>query len=481
MIKELCYPEIMSFLAVLVDDDEVLHQAIRLMLPPNWQLHGVTRLALLDPDILSKAHVLICDMHLSPSPLRAEGLEVLAQVHEVRPELPLMAISGDLSLHIMEEGLRRGARYFLAKPINAAEMQHRLGEIEQYWHIQQLMNQSDASVVWIGQSSASRHILTQISRLRLLSHPVLIEGETGVGKEVCARLLAKPEPAPFVAVNVASIPENLFESEFFGYQKGAFTGADHSKPGLVEQAQGGTLFLDEIEALPLSQQAKLLRFLESYEGRRVGSNQNYKVQTRVIAASNIPLEKLVNQDQFRQDLYFRLSQAVIRIPPLRERKEDIPLLINFFSRNWQDRFPKVWSTEAIEHLKNYHFPGNIRELKKLVELMHTQAPLPIVRPEDLSPWLTSTESQSFATESHKIGQRPPSHPDSNPVTPPEIRIQWEYDWQLGYDENIYRFEKQLWEEFLRRYKPSELWWVLKIPRSSFYKKLKSLGLVKDES
>ncbi|NLL18560.1 MAG: sigma-54-dependent Fis family transcriptional regulator, partial [Clostridia bacterium] len=207
-----------------------------------------------------------------------------------------------------------------------------------------------------------------ISKVADSSSPVLVEGESGTGKEMVSRALhfeSHRAKAPFIVVNCGALPEQLMESELFGYEKGAFTGAATTKPGLVEMADGGSLFLDEIGELPVGLQAKLLRFLESGEFRRVGDTRLRWVQTRIIAATNRNLRQEVEQGNFREDLFYRLEVVKIQVPPLRERREDIPLLAHFFlKRKHPD---KEFTPEALEALEKHNFPGNVRELANLVE------------------------------------------------------------------------------------------------------------------
>ena len=195
---------------------------------------------------------------------------------------------------------------------------------------------------------------------------MLIRGETGVGKEVLARYIHKisnRKDKPFIVVDCTTIPEHLFESELFGYEKGAFTGATQRKMGLVELANKGTLFLDEIGDMPLSVQAKLLRFVETKRFRRVGGLKDVEVDVRIISATNKNLERLISEGKFREDLYYRINIVELEIPPLRERREDIPLLVEFFLK----KFGKKISEKALNELINYSWEGNVRELKNIIE------------------------------------------------------------------------------------------------------------------
>jgi DNA-binding NtrC family response regulator len=366
------------------------------------------------------------------------------------PQLEIIAMSGDLSLDLMEASLKNGAQRFLAKPLLAEEITSTLEKIEAVWMMRLLESRGHTHQIrWVGNGIKSQEIKKQVAALRGEEGPLLIEGETGTGKEVLFRLLNQQENnRPFVVVNIASIPENLFESEMFGHVKGAFTGADQQKIGLAEAAHGGDLFLDEIEALPLHQQVKLLRFLESGEIRRVGGKESITVKTRVICASNQTLSELVKKNEFREDLLFRLAGRKINLPPLRERPEDIQELCQFFINKQKPRINKVFANETVEFLKTYTWPGNVRELKRVCEQLCLISPLPIIRPEDARNLLVANSSE---TEMNRNS----------------------LDWSLGLEKLMDLYEKQIIEKCLQR-EPDidQAADLLKISRSSLYKKIK---------
>jgi DNA-binding NtrC family response regulator len=241
----------------------------------------------------------------------------------------------------------------------------------------------------VGQTDAMRQVLERVVQIAPVVSTVLVTGESGTGKELVARGIHALSPRrhkPFIAVNVAALSETLLESELFGHEKGAFTGAIDSRRGLFELAHGGTIFLDEIGEMPLATQTKLLRVLEQREFLRVGGEVPIRVDVRIVAATNQDLRQLVAIGDFRRDLYFRLNVLSIELPPLRERRADIPLLVEAFVREISDRneldFPGI-SPEAMELLVDYSWPGNIRELRNLVESMVVLAPGRAIRPEDI--------------------------------------------------------------------------------------------------
>ena len=241
----------------------------------------------------------------------------------------------------------------------------------------------------VGQTDAMRQVLERVVQIAPVSSTVLVTGESGTGKELVARGIHALSPRrhkPFIAVNVAALSETLLESELFGHEKGAFTGAIDSRKGLFELADGGTIFLDEIGEMPLATQTKLLRVLEQREFHRVGGEASIKVDVRIVAATNQDLRQLVAIGDFRRDLYFRLNVLGIELPALRERRADIPLLVETFVRDVSDRneraFPGI-SPEAMQILIDHSWPGNIRELRNLVESMVVLAPGRVIRPEDI--------------------------------------------------------------------------------------------------
>lgn len=384
---------------LVVDDDSLVPASLKMLLPPHWKMTAVSQPSLLDSKMMF--HAAMVDMHLSGNMNAAEGPAIIEKLTLANPQMEVIAMSGDLSLDLMEQCLKNGAQRFLAKPLSPDEVLSCLEKIEAIWMMRNLESRgSNTQIRWIGQSSCSEDIRKQIASLRGEPGPILIEGETGTGKEVTFRLLNQQEiNRPAITVNIASIPENLFESEMFGHVRGAFTGADQMKVGLTEAAHGGDLFLDEIEALPLSQQVKLLRFLETGEVRKVGAKESVLVKTRVLCATNQNLQELVKAGKFREDLLFRINGKKLLLPALRQRPEDIKPLAEFFLALQKPRTNKTLSLEALTALKAYSWPGNVRELKRICEQLALTCPLPIIRDEDvrklLAPANGSTSSQSL--------------------------------------------------------------------------------------
>lgn len=429
---------------LIVDDDELVLASLRTVIRPPWRLFTNNYESPLPNETF---HAALVDMHLTGNIRRAEGLEVIQKLKLEQPFIEAIAMSGDLDIENMEKGLKAGASRFLAKPIQPEELQLNLDKIEELWLLRGAIQRGTIkSTPWLGQSLASQKVQEQVAAFKGEEGPFLIEGESGTGKEVVAQLLhSQRADRPFVAVNVASIPENLFESELFGHVKGAFTGADQNKMGLIEAAHGGDLFLDEIEAMPLPQQAKLLRFLESGEIRRVGAKESVIIKARVIAATNRPLKDLVAEKKFREDLLWRLSGKKIALPPLRERKDDISILANTFL-NSDNRRKRELTDEGLVALQNYDWPGNVRELKRVCEQLLVACPLPVVRREDVA---RVVQPYSF------VGQ-------STPI-----------DFSLGLTRIVNEYEAHVITKCLEQYQDiDEVARHLDMSRSNLYKKIK---------
>lgn len=428
---------------LVVDDDPIIHEAISQSLPKGWR-----KLSTQNPQQLPPRgfHCALVDVHLTGNLEKSEGLDVIRKLTRTHPFLELIAMSGNLNRETMESCIKAGASRFLPKPLAPEELQTLLEKVAALFEIRGSLGSGNVPI-WVGGGSNSQKVLKQIAQLKNEGGPILIEGETGTGKEVTAQLLHLQERrGPFISINVSALPENLFESELFGHVKGAFTGAEKDKMGLVEAAHGGDLFLDEIEALPLNLQAKLLRFLESGEARRVGGQDNYFVETRVITASNKNLDKMVQEGSFREDLLWRLSGKKISLPPLRERKADLPDLARHFLKQGTRRSLSL-EDEALDTLSQHDWPGNLRELKRVIEQAALHAPLPYLRSEDITNWISVT--------------RPIAH---SPRT---------LDLQLGLSSLMNSYESYVIRSALEQHKEiDEVAKVLQISRSSLYKKIK---------
>lgn len=308
-----------------------------------------------------------------------DGLEVLKKAKELYPQIPFIMISGHGNVETAVQALRCGAHDFVEKPLSlekilqSVRLALEMKELKQENIRLRQAVQSDYDVQIVANSSVMRTFMRDLMKVAPTDAWVLITGENGTGKELAARTLHKysrQKDKPFIAVNCAAIPEELIESELFGHEKGAFTGAESTKIGKFELADNGTLFLDEIGDMSLKTQAKILRILQEQCFERVGGTKNIKVRVRVIAATNKDLEKAIEEGTFRQDLYYRLRVFPLYVPPLRERKEDIlPLvetLLKFVEKKYAMEAPRL-TKETLQVLEEWTWPGNVRELTHLLE------------------------------------------------------------------------------------------------------------------
>ncbi len=326
-----------------------------------------------------------------------EGIDLIPFIKESNPLTKIVMISGHANIPIAVKALKEGAFDFLEKPISTdsilAVINKAEKEIQKELQLQFFKEKDKSNIEIIGESEPVQKLKRQIEKVAKTNAWVMILGENGTGKELVAKsihYLSDRKDKPFVDINCAAIPDDLLESELFGYEKGAFSGAVSRKPGKLEVANGGTLFLDEVADMSLSSQAKLLRVLEEQEFTRLGSNQKIKVDLRVISATNKNLEKEIEEGRFRQDLYFRLAVVQIFVPPLRERGMDIILLAEHFLEKTclENKLEKPVLTEEVkEALLKYSWPGNIRELKNLMERICIFSNGEKVILEDLPPYI----------------------------------------------------------------------------------------------
>jgi len=324
-----------------------------------------------------------------------DGLETLKQAKQIRPDLPVVMISGHASIDTALQATKLGAFDFLEKPIDLDRLLLVVGNALRQSKLerenQRLLAEVEGGRFFLADSPAMRRLMADVALVAPTEGRVLLTGENGSGKEEVARLLHLQSPrkdAPFIEVNCAAIPEELIESELFGHQKGAFTGAIRDQKGKFREADGGTLFLDEIGDMSLKTQAKVLRALQEGRVEPVGGGGAVGVDVRVIAATNKPLEAAVAAKQFREDLFYRLNVVRIHIPPLRDRRDDIPLLVNYFLKKIsreQQQPPKSIAASVIKTLEKYHWPGNVRELENAVRRAIVMAKSDAILLGDLPP------------------------------------------------------------------------------------------------
>ena len=339
------------------------------------------------------------------------GDEVLARIKESNPMVRAIMITAYGSVDTAVRVMQLGADDFLEKPVDLGRLLAKIEALAQRITIDaeaaavtDVMQQKDLPLKIIGDSPAIRDVLSMVQRLAPTPFPVLLHGETGTGKELFARLIHLLGPTaagPFVPVNCGAVPENLFESELFGHEKGAFTGAAARRRGRFEQAAGGTLFLDEVGELPLALQPKLLRSLQEMKITPVGGEGEIEVSARVIAATNRNLQQLAAEGRFREDLYYRLKVLDIEIPPLRRRREDIRPLAEAFLQRGALR-PMTLSPEALDVLVKYGYPGNVRELEHVIQRTATLARGRLIRAADLPGEIRFHQAASAGTLAERL-------------------------------------------------------------------------------
>ncbi|HET9695348.1 MAG TPA: sigma-54 dependent transcriptional regulator [Terriglobales bacterium] len=398
-----------ELLSLLVIDDE---KAVRESCRDAAQINGFNTLIaesaeqaykILDSQTID---IVLLDLRLPG----ASGLEALREVRKRRPDAIIIVITGYATVASAVQAMKQGAFDYITKPFTLEELRvlleratDELKKMSQKRVLRDDMRSKQGFGSLVGKAPEMERLYRIISKAAQSSHPVLIMGESGTGKELVARSIHYSGPnrdKPFIPVDCGSLVPTLIESELFGYVRGAFTGAVRSKEGLLQIANGGTVFLDEIGELPIDLQAKLLRAIQEHEIRPVGSTKRIPIDVRILAATNRDLETEVAEGNFRRDLYFRLNVLTLRIPPLRERKQDIPQLLEHFldrlSRANGTR--KVISDEALKALINYDWPGNVRELENCIERTWALSSGPTMAFPDLPTYIKNTHQQKVTAE-----------------------------------------------------------------------------------
>lgn len=373
---------------LIIDDDRTVRMGLSLVLRhAGYEVEAVG-----DPDsaisaVRASAHELVLmDMNFYGGTSGDDGIALLRKVKILRPDVPVILISAWGSIPLAVEGVKYGAFDFITKPWNnvlllqriktALAVSSRAAEVEADF---------DRSMI-IGKSDALGQVLESVRRIAPTDASVLITGENGTGKELIAQAIhanSRRRGAPFVQVNLGGIPQSLFESEMFGYVRGAFTGAAGERKGRFELADGGTIFLDEIGELDLNCQVKMLRVLQEHSFERLGESRQRMVDIRVVSATNADLTAMLAERTFREDLYYRINTIVLHLPPLRERREDIPLLVRHFAASHKDRPNAEFTSDAMTYLQRLPYPGNVRQLKNIIDRVLLMSPSGIVERRDV--------------------------------------------------------------------------------------------------
>ncbi|MEH7342475.1 sigma-54 dependent transcriptional regulator [Bacillus sp. JJ1532] len=362
---------------LVIDDEQAICTSLSFALEDDYSVMTTT-----DPErgILmaekESVDIILLDLRIG----RYNGMDVLQKIKQRAPRVTVIMMTAYASIETSIEAIKMGAYYYIEKPINienllslllrATEFNQMSTKLET---LHEELEERKELKDFLGNSTAMKYVFSMIDRIKDIDSCVLITGESGTGKELVAKRIhysGKRKDGPLEILNCAAIPENLLESELFGYEKGAFTGATQPKEGKWVAANGGTLFLDEISEMPLPLQAKLLRVIQEREVTPLGSNKKIPLDVRILCAANKNLEQMVKEGNFREDLYFRLNVIPINTPPLRERKEDLPLLIDYFLQKYckeMNRENRSFSAAARRLLLDYHYPGNVRELGNIIE------------------------------------------------------------------------------------------------------------------
>src|SRR5579864_5442519 len=394
----------MSKLLLIDDEADVQYSFQRIFDSPEVELttassgeEGLRLISKLQPDLV------IMDVRMGG----LSGLETLRRIRQMDSKLLVILMTAYGTTQTAIEAMKLGAYDYLLKPFDVPKLQEIVNnalkaarDMKQVVSYQPLLETEDYELGIVGRSEPMQQVFKLIGQLAGSDATALITGESGTGKELVARAIyhhSERNGKPFLAVNCAAIPEQLLESELFGHERGAFTGAANQRIGRFEQCHQGTIFLDEIGDMTPATQTKILRVLQSGTFERVGGNQAIQVDVRVIAATNKPLEQAVAARQFREDLFYRLNVVRVQLPPLRDRREDIPLLVNYFLEKIgreQQQPPKSIAASVIRTLEKYHWPGNVRELENAIRRAHVMAKSDAILLTDLPPEITGQSSSA---------------------------------------------------------------------------------------
>jgi len=468
----------------VVDDDHsirfVLEKALaREGLPVRSFSNARDMLAALEDD---SPQVLVSDIRMPGG----SGLELLAKVKARLPALPVIIMTAYSDLDSAVSAFQGGAFEYLPKPFDlprAVELIRRAQEESQ----REAGEQEAAAQVpeMLGQAPAMQDVFRAIGRLSQSNVTVMITGESGSGKELVARALHKHSPrgeGPFVAINTAAIPKDLLESELFGHERGAFTGAQASRRGRFEQADGGTLFLDEIGDMPFELQTRLLRVLSDGQFYRVGGHSPMRSNVRVIAATHQNLEERVRQGVFREDLFHRLNVIRLRLPPLRERKEDVPSLARHFLQRSATELgvePKRLSDAALAVLSNFEFPGNVRQLENICHWLSVMAPSQTVEPKDLpdeiQPGYVAAPSLGQSTHAQPAAAAPAAPVAAAPASTSSGEG-WLADMAADARARLLAGETDVWDALTKRFEAQLILTALDITRGRRIEAAQKLGI-----
>jgi len=400
---------------LIVDDEETILQQLKWAFKSDFDIFTATEsIEAIKLVASEKPGIMLLDLCLSKDPSKLEGFDVLEEVKKIDPLIKVIVVTGHDEKENALKAIERGAYDFYTKPISIDEMKIILSRASKLITLEEELEELKRAE-WQGHefegiiaiSPPMLEVFKTVEKVAPTDVTVLITGESGTGKELVAKAIhnkSTRKNKPFVAINCGAIPENLLESELFGHEKGSFTGAHISREGRFETANGGTIFLDEIGELSPNLQVKILRFLQDHVIERVGGREPIPVDVRIVAATNRDLESMIAEGKFREDLYYRINTIGIKLPPLRDRGDDILVLAMRFLHRYNHEFSrriKGFSEKAIEAIYKYSWPGNVRELENKVKRGVIMASSSMIEPEDLDISLISTSPESAKGESDK--------------------------------------------------------------------------------
>jgi DNA-binding NtrC family response regulator len=438
---------------VLVEDDELIKKMALSVLQDHTVTHFTTVADLHAAPKVSGADILILDLCHPKDPSGESSIAAIPELARRYRGCDIFVCSGLDDIDVMRRCVRAGAARFILKDQLSSEMPLLAAR---HLEMREARKRLDATI--FGQSLVMQNLKRDLLSLRFEAGvDVLVEGETGTGKELCAQALHAG--GPLVAVNVSAVSNELFESEFFGHDKGSFTGAQKDRAGYLEEAGAGTLFLDEVQNLAPQHQSKLLRVLETRSFTRVGSSLERPFRGRIVSASNRSLRELVAQQKFREDLYYRLSPISVQVPPLRLRDRDAALLAQNFLQDLDQQKRFRLSQEAQDFIcSGYDWPGNVRELKGLMRSMVLKATIPVWGKDEVQNALNTQTQPEFVVKA--------------------TGVNFQIDWSQSFDDNVGNLERFMLSQTLSQYKGTEAREKLQIARSRFYEKVKQYGLLK---
>jgi two-component system nitrogen regulation response regulator GlnG len=470
----------------IVDDD----QSIRFVLEKALaREHFAVRSFANARDVLSALdddapQVLVSDIRMPGG----SGIDLLSKVKARHPGLPVIVMTAYSDLDSAVSAFQGGAFEYLPKPFDVTKAVELIRRAVDESLREEVGDASHAEMPeMLGQAPAMQDVFRAIGRLSQSNVTVLITGESGSGKELVARALHKHSPrgsGPFVAINTAAIPKDLLESELFGHERGAFTGAQTMRRGRFEQADGGTLFLDEIGDMPFDLQTRLLRVLSDGQFYRVGGHQPLKSNVRVIAATHQNLEERVRQGVFREDLFHRLNVIRLRLPALRERREDIPALTRYFLQKSAKELgvePKRITDAALQRLLAFDYPGNVRQLENVCHWLTVMAPAQLIEPKDLPPELLGGAAPIVAPIEGMLKASPAADPGAAavaalPVAPPAASGQWLADLEREARKLLESGSTEVWDTLTRQFEGQLIHTALEVTRGRRIEAAHKLGI-----